>query len=95
MLRNIKTDETADSYTWLALCAVIIVMTGVYLGYALVINEVTSEYDYLIDRDMATDQNLDCFNFNISLFNALPVIMLFLLSIWAIIHTMRSKEGGL
>lgn len=88
-------NEKGDSYTWLALCAVIIIMTGVYLVSTLVVDSITDKYDFLIDRDMVTEENLNCFNFNVTLFNALPVIMVFLLSIWAIIHTLRSKEGGM
>lgn len=88
MLRN----ESGDSYTWLALCIMVIVMTGVYLVVTLIVSDISAGYDGLIGRDMVTEQNLECFNFNLLLFKAIPVIILLTLSMWAIVHTIKSKS---
>lgn len=90
-MRNIIKNESGDSYTWLALCVVVIVIIGVYLIATPILDQIITSYDGLIDKDMVTQDNLDCFNFNIGLFNALPVIIILGLSIWAIVYTLKSK----
>lgn len=90
-MKNFVKNESGDSYTWLALCVVVIVIIGVYLITTLVMSDIIGAYDKLIDKDMVTQDNLDCFNFNIGLFNALPVIMILGLSVWAIVYTLKSK----
>ena len=93
-MKNILKDTSADSYTWTALCVIMIVITGIYLVASLILDSLIGGYDNMITNGMVTVQNKDCFDFNILLFKAFPVMVILSMAIWAIAYTIRSKEGG-
>lgn len=93
--KNLSNNESGNAYTWLSLCVILIIMSGVWLVTSEVVNSLISGYSDMTDRGMVTQDSQDCFNFNILLFKAFPVIMIFVLAIWAIIYTMKSKDGAL
>ena len=88
---NLIKNESANVYTWIMLCTVVIVMAGIYLISIQVVGPLTDKHDELNDRGKMTEQNVECFNTCINFFTAFPVIMLFGLAIWAVVETIKSK----
>lgn len=93
-MKNILKNISADSYSWAALCVVIIVITGVHLVSGSILDTLVDGYDGMIENGMVSVQNKECFDFTILLFKAFPVMGLLGIAVWAIAHTIKSKEGG-
>lgn len=88
---NLIKNENADVYTWLMLCVMVIVIMGIYLISIQVVDPLVDKHDELSGQDRMTEQNVECFNFNINVFKAFPVIIIFGLAFWAIITTIRTR----
>lgn len=93
-MRNLMKNESGNIYTWFLLVVVVITISGIYLISSQVVDPVIDKHADLSDQGRLTEQNTDCFNFLIKFYVAFPIIIILGLAAWAVIETVRTKEGG-
>ena len=70
---SLLSDTSAVSYAFAVMVIALLFCTSVYILCIPIVNAIIGQFNYMIDQDMVSIGTQKAFNFNITMYKAMPI----------------------